>query len=65
MMYTSHFVYKHPINSNTNLLIVVHATNLGHLRGHPPQYIDANFPEHTGIIINHFLSEKMKNKRML
>lgn len=44
---------------------MVHATNWGHLRGHPPQYTDANFPEPTGIIINHFLSEKMKNKRIL
>lgn len=63
-VYKSHLLHKHSLTLSTNLLIVVHATALGHFGGHPAQYIDVNFPEHTGIIINHFLSEKMKNKRM-
>lgn len=64
-VYKSHLLHKHSLTLSTNLLIMVHATTLGHFGGHPAQYIDVNFPEHTGIIINHFLSEKMKNKRTL
>ena len=64
-VYKSHLLHKHSLPLSTNLLIVVHAATLGHFGGHPAQCTDANFPEHTGIITNHFLSEKMKNKRML
>ena len=45
-----------------NLLILVHATNYRHLGGHWPQHMDTNCPKHTGIVINHFLSEEMRNK---
>lgn len=45
-----------------NLLILVHETNYRHLGGQWPQHMDTNCPKHTGIVINHFLSEEMRNK---
>lgn len=58
------YLCKHSITLKTNLLIPVHA-NLGHFGWHQPKYMDAKCIEFTDIIINHFLSEGMRNLKLL
>lgn len=63
MMYTRVILYKHPINSNTTCWLWYMPLIWG-IWGDIHLNIDANFPEHTDIIINHFLYEKMKNRNV-